>query len=235
VLWLKKANPDLKITVIFRGLTEYIREYDEATDLGVLFVRYDPKQPPEVQNNYVYVKDEKTEKEFEIPFDLMVLATPLIPRHEAKEWSKMLHLPIDEYGFMIEPHIKLRPDRFAPDGIFVAGSVHWPGLIGDSISQGYSAAARAYSLIQKEIIEREPIVAEIDPTICRGCGRCIEECPFQSIAMIEEGNGFKHAEINEFLCKGCGMCAVVCICGAAAVKHLTDRQLDAVVESVVGA
>ncbi|MDZ7333173.1 MAG: FAD-dependent oxidoreductase, partial [candidate division KSB1 bacterium] len=101
VLWLKKANPDLKITVIFRGLTEYIREYDEATELGVLFVRYDPKQPPEVQNNYVYVKDEKTEKEFEIPFDLLVLATPLIPKPEARTWSQMLHLPIDEYGFLV--------------------------------------------------------------------------------------------------------------------------------------
>ncbi len=232
VRWLKKANPDLKITVIFRGLTEYIREYDEATDLGVLFIRYDPQQPPEIQNNLVYVKDEKTEKEFEIPFDLMVLATPLIPAPEAKGWSQMLHLPIDEYGFLIEPHIKLRPQHFAPDGIFVAGSVHWPGLIGDSISQGYSAAARAYTLIQNEIIEREPMVAEIDPEICRGCGRCIEECPFQAIAMIEESDGFKHAEINEFSCKGCGMCAVVCICGAAQVKHLTDGQLGAMIENV---
>lgn len=232
VLWLKKANPDLKITVIFRGLTEYIREYDEATELGVLFIRYDPQQPPEVQNNYVYVKDEKTKKEFEIPFDLLVLATPLIPKAEAKEWSQKLHLPIDAYGFLVEPHIKLRPDHFAPDGIFVAGSVHWPGMIGDSISQGYSAAARAQALIQKEIIEREPIVSEIDPEICRGCGRCIEECPFQAIAMIDEGDGFRHAEINEFLCKGCGMCAVVCICGAAQVKHLTDGQLEAMATSL---
>lgn len=233
VLWLKKANPDLKITVIFRGLTEYIREYDEATELGVLFVRYDPQQPPEVQNNYVFVRDEKTEKEFEIPFDLLILATPLIPKPEAKTWSQRLHLPIDEYGFLVEPHIKLRPDHFAPDGIFVAGSVHWPGMIGDSISQGYSAAARAHALIQKEIIEREPIVAEIDPEICRGCGRCIEECPFQAIAMIDEGDGFRHAEINEFLCKGCGMCAAVCICGAAQVKHLTDRQLEAMAGAII--
>jgi len=76
------------------------------------------------------------------------------------------------------------------------------------------------------------MVAEIDPEICRGCGRCIEECPFQAIAMIEEGDGFKHAEINEFSCKGCGMCAVVCICGAAQVKHLTDGQLEAMIENV---
>jgi heterodisulfide reductase subunit A len=233
VIWLKKSNPDLKITVIFRGLTEYIREYDEAIDLGVLFIRYDPKQPPEIEGDYVYVKDEKTEKSFEVPFDLMVLATPLIPRDEAKEWGKMLRLPVDEYGFMVEPQIKLRPDRFAPDGIFVAGSVHWAGMISDSISQGYSAAARAYSLVQQEIIERQPIVSEIDPQICRGCGRCIEECPFQAIAMIEEDGSFKHAAINEFLCKGCGMCAVVCICGAAQVKHLTDRQLEAMVSVAV--
>ena len=234
VIWLKKSNLDLKITVIFRGLTEYIREYDEALDLGVFFIRYDPNKPPEIEGNYVYVKDEKTDKSFEIPFDLIVLATPLIPRDEAKEWGKMLRLPVDEYGFIIEPHIKLRPNRFAPDGIFVAGSVHWAGMIGDSISQGYSAAARAYSLVQQEIIERQPVVSVIDPQVCRGCGRCVEECPFQAIAMIDDGNGFKHAEINEFLCKGCGMCAVVCICGAASVLHLSDRELDVVVKSVVG-
>ena len=235
VIWLKKANPDLKITVIFRGLTEYIREYDEALDLGVLFIRYDPKQLPEIEGNYVYVKDEKTDKSFEIPFDLMVLATPLIPRDEAKEWGKMLRLPVDEYGFIVEPHIKLRPDRFAPDGVFVAGSVHWAGMIGDSISQGYSAAARAYSLVQQEIIERQPVISEIDPQVCRGCGRCVEECPFQAIAMIEEDGGFKHAEINEFLCKGCGMCSVVCICGAASVKHLTDEELDVMIKGVMTA
>lgn len=233
VLWLKNSNPDLKITVIFRGLTEYIQEYDEAMDLGVLFIRYDPKQPPQIRDNYVYAKDEKTEKEFEIRYDLIVLATPLIPRNESKEWGKMLRLPVDEYGFIIEPHIKLRPDRFAPDGIFVAGSVHWSGMIGDSISQSYSAAARAYSLIQKEIIEREPVIAEIDPQVCRGCERCIEECPFQAIRMVEEENGFKYAEINEFLCKGCGMCSVVCICGAASVKHLSDEQMDALVGGVI--
>ena len=142
---------------------------------------------------------------------------------------------MDEYGFIVEPHIKLRPNRFAPDGVFVAGSAHWAGMIGDSISQGYSAAARAYSLVQQEIVERQPVISAIDPQVCRGCGRCVEECPFQAIAMIDDGDGFKHAEINEFLCKGCGMCAVVCICGAASVKHLTEEELDVTIKSVMTA
>jgi len=51
--------------------------------------------------------------------------------------------------------------------------------------------------------------------------------------MIEEDNGFKHAKINEFICKGCGMCSVVCICGAASVKHLSDEQLGAMVGGVI--
>lgn len=234
VIWLKKKDPELKITVIFRGLTEYIREYDEAMDLGVLFIRYDPKRLPEVTHDCIAVKDDKTEKEFEIPFDLLVLATPIIPKDEAKSWSNMLHLPIDEYGFILEPHIKLRPGRFAPNGIFVAGSVHWPGMIGDCISQGYSAAARAHSLLEQKTIEREPVVAEIDPATCRGCGRCVEECPFQAISLIDDEGNFKHATINDFICKGCGMCSVVCICGAVSVKHLSDMQLDVMVGGMSG-
>ena len=225
VLLLKRANPELKITVIFRGLTEYIREYDEAVDLGVLFIPYDPENPPQVKNDFIFVTDEKIDKNFEIPFELLVLATPMIPDPKSKQWGKKLRLPVDEYGFILEPHVKLRPKRFAPDGIFVAGSVHWPGLVSDSIGQGVSAAARAFSLIQKETIEREPIVAEIDPLICRGCERCLEACSFQAIKMVDENDGFQHAEIDEFVCKGCGMCATVCICGAAQVKHLTDQQI----------
>jgi len=229
VLMLKHANPELKITVIFRGLTEYIREYDEAVDLGVLFIRYDPEDPPQVKNDYIFVTDEKTDKNFEIPFELLVLATPMIPHSKSRQWAKKLRLPIDEYGFILEPHVKLRPTRFAPDGIFVTGTVHWPGLVSDSIGQGVSAAARAFSLIQKETIEREPIIAEIDPLVCRGCERCVDVCSFQAIKMVKDETGFLHAEIDEFVCKGCGMCATVCICGAAQVKHLTDEQVNSMV------
>jgi heterodisulfide reductase subunit A2 len=226
VLLLKRKNPELKITVIFRGLTEYIKEYDEAVDLGVLFVRYDPENPPQVKHDYVFVADEKTDKNFEIPFELLVLATPMIADPKSKQWGKKLRLPVDEYGFILEPHVKLRPEHFAPDGVFIAGTVHWPGLVSDAIGQGVSAAARAFALIQKETIEREPIVAEIDPLICRGCERCVEVCSFQAINMVKDDGNFLHAEIDEFVCKGCGMCATVCICGAAQVKHLTDEQVN---------
>ena len=226
VLYLKRKQPELKVTVIFRGLTEYIREYDEAVERGVLFIRYDPANPPQVRNDCVHVQDEKTEKEFDIPFDLMVLATPQIPHDDAKAWAKKFRLPVDEYGFIVEPHTKLRPRKFAPEGVFVAGNAHWPGMVGDAIAQGYSAAARVFSLIQQEIIEREPIIAHIDKQTCRGCERCVQECPFQAITMVSNGDGFQHAQIDEFLCKGCGMCAVVCICGAATVPHLSDAQLE---------
>ncbi len=229
VLYLKRKQPALNVTVIFRGLTEYIREYDEAVERGVQFIRYDPANPPQVQNNSVQVRDEKTEKEFEIPFDLMILATPQIPHEDAKVWAKKFHLPADENGFIVEPHTKLRPRKFAPEGVFVAGNVHWPGMVGDAISQGYSAAARAFSLIQQEIVERDPIIAHIDKETCRGCERCVQECPFQAIIMVSNGDGFQHAQIDEFLCKGCGMCSVVCICGAATVPHLSDAQLEGAV------
>jgi heterodisulfide reductase subunit A len=119
----------------------------------------------------------------------------------------------------------LRPDHFAPTGIFVAGSVHWPGLVSDCIGQGVSAASRAFSLLQQEFIERQPIVAEIDPGFCRGCERCLAVCSFQAIKIMQEDGGLQHAEIDKFVCKGCGMCATVCICGAVQVKHLINSQL----------
>ena len=91
---------------------------------------------------------------------------------------------------------------------------------------GVSAASRAFSLLQHDVIEREPLVAEIDPRICRGCERCIEVCSFQAIKMVKNDGGFQHAEIDKFVCTGYGVCATVCICGAAQVKHLTDKEIN---------
>ncbi|MFZ5519111.1 MAG: CoB--CoM heterodisulfide reductase iron-sulfur subunit A family protein [Candidatus Zhuqueibacterota bacterium] len=226
VLHLKRKTPGLNVTVIFRGLTEYIREYDEAVERGVQFIRYAPANPPQVRNGHVTVKDEKTEREFEVPFDLLILATPQIPHENATSWAKKFHLPVDAYGFIVEPHTKLRPRKFAPEGVFVAGNVHWPGMVGDAIAQGYSAAARAFTLVRQQVVEREPVIARIDEKTCRGCERCVQECPFQAITLVSDGDGFQHAVIDEFICKGCGMCAVVCICGAATVLHLSDAQLQ---------
>ncbi|MCG6536955.1 MAG: 4Fe-4S binding protein, partial [Syntrophales bacterium LBB04] len=50
-------------------------------------------------------------------------------------------------------------------------------------------------------------LAEVDPETCTACGTCIEECPFDAIALSDDE---EQAEINVDECMGCGVCAVQC-------------------------
>jgi len=69
-------------------------------------------------------------RKLEIDADLVVLATPLIQREDAKRISQLLKVPLGQDGFFFEAHVKLRPVDFATDGIFMAGSCRAPAGCG---------------------------------------------------------------------------------------------------------
>ncbi|TFH30257.1 MAG: CoB--CoM heterodisulfide reductase iron-sulfur subunit A family protein, partial [Promethearchaeota archaeon] len=156
-----------------------------------------------------------------IPADLVVLTTPLIARSESKELSQMLKVPIDENGFFLEAHVKLRPIDFANDGIFVCGSCKWPTNISEAIAQGLAAAARATRIISKSQVTVEGAVAEIDQEKCIGCEICVKICPYKAIYKDGEEQVF----IQKVLCKGCGVCASSCPQLAIKMHHFTDDQV----------
>ena len=47
--------------------------------------------------------------------------------------------------------------------------------------------------------------AAIQKELCQGCGKCIEECRFHAVNLVDG-----KAAINEYFCEGCGVCAYVC-------------------------
>ncbi|HOO37694.1 MAG TPA: 4Fe-4S binding protein [Deltaproteobacteria bacterium] len=61
-------------------------------------------------------------------------------------------------------------------------------------------------------------VAEVDPTLCKGCTLCVERCKFHAITVEN-----KRASVNLERCYGCGVCAVTC--PSQAVKlHRAERS-----------
>lgn len=60
-----------------------------------------------------------------------------------------------------------------------------------------------------ETMERAEYAAEVDETLCTGCGMCDAECHFKAIESRKR-NGASYAHIEPHKCFGCGLCRRVC-------------------------
>ncbi|KKM67953.1 hypothetical protein LCGC14_1465960 [marine sediment metagenome] len=231
-LLVKKLNPSCEIIVLFRDIRTYgfkEKYYRQAREEGVIFLRYDEKNPPEVIKDGSSIKvNVKTPKagEISIPADLVALSAGIVASHEENEELAMkLKVPLNDDSFYLEAHVKLRPVDFATEGIFVAGIAHCPKTIEDSISQANAAVSRACTILSKDEVEVEGKTARIDITRCIGCGMCIENCAYNAIELIEDRRFGTVAAINQALCKGCGACSGNCRCSAIDILGFSGEQI----------
>ena len=236
---IKESNPKAKVWILHRDLMTYGVDFEnyyrKAMELGVRFIRYSLERPPEVIGDKkvekIKVYHELWRREIELPCDMLVLTTPLIPAEDNQNISKMLKVSLDEFGFLLEAHLKLRPVEFAMDGIYICGSARWPTDITEGISQAYAAAAKAAGPLRMGYVKAEAINALVNEDECSGCGVCEVLCPFQAIE-LQPRDGKRVSHINEAVCKGCGTCGAACPSGAIAMHHFTDEQILAQVEAL---
>jgi len=76
-------------------------------------------------------------------FDMVVLATTLIPRKETLEIAKILGLKTDEFGFLESSDRILSHETSQVPGVYLAGYAAGPADIPESVAQGSAAAAKA--------------------------------------------------------------------------------------------
>ncbi len=239
-LELKKMNPEMDIYVLYRDIRTYGQReelYREARSRGVMFIRYDLEKKPEVKKDgdgvLVAIKDPILGRDLEISPDLVVLACAIVPRDNSAPLAQLYKLALNEDGFFMEAHAKLRPVECVTDGIFLAGMSHYPKPIEESIAQAKAAASRASVILSKDEIKIEGVVSHVNEALCRGCGKCEEACPYGAIAVTEREDGKSRASVQGALCKGCGACAVACPTGAAGVRHFLDSQVLTMLEAAL--
>ena len=233
---LKEMSPGANVYVLYRDIRTYGQReelYKEARDQGVIFIRYSLEEKPRVEKSgtdiTVTIKDHVLGQDIAIHPDLVVLASAIIPR-ENEPLAQMFKLSINEDGFFMEAHAKLRPVEFATDGVFLAGLAHYPKPVEESIAQAKAAASRASVVLSKKALTVEGVVSHVDEAMCRGCGECEQACPFKAIG-LEERDGRIVAHVQEAMCKGCGACAVACPTGAACIFHYDDQEVLSMVET----
>jgi heterodisulfide reductase subunit A len=241
-LKIKEKDPDANVYILYRDMRTYgllEEHYREAREAGVVFIRYEEENEPKVaaaisegkEALQVLVFEPTIQEDLLIDADLLVLSAAVVPPKENETLAKMLKVPLNEDGFFLEAHAKLRPVDFATEGIFVCGMAHSPKPIEESISQAKAAVSRACTLLTKDTIEAEGIIATVNPDRCTACELCILVCAYNAIE-IEETKRGKSAKVNSALCKGCGACAATCRCSAIDIKGFTDMQMNLVIKAL---
>ena len=229
-LKLKELNPDMDIYILYRDMRSYgFREdlYREAREKGIIFIRYDLENLPRVKGEQgkdltLIVKDHVLGMDIELSPDLLILASAILP-NENKELYELFKVPVNDEGFLIEAHMKLRPVDFSSDGLFMAGLAHYPKPIDETIAQAKAAVARAMTIISKEGIMVGGVVATVNPDRCAVCLTCVRTCPYGVPHIGDEG----HAVIDPAECRGCGACVAECPGKAISLQHFTDEQIIA--------
>ncbi|MFZ5867256.1 MAG: CoB--CoM heterodisulfide reductase iron-sulfur subunit A family protein [Thermodesulfobacteriota bacterium] len=228
---LKESDPETKVTILYRDMMMYGVENEDmfrkSKELGVRYVAYDPVKPPQVGEGRVAVYHQRMGKEIAVPAELVVLSTPLIAQEDAASISSMLKVPLNENGFFLEGHVKLKPLDFATDGVYLCGNARFPATIREAVSQGLGAASRAAIILSKEALFTSGIVADINPETCCGCLGCVNVCPYGAISFVEED---EICQVNKVLCKGCGGCAATCPSGSAKLDGFSAEQIYAQIE-----
>ena len=232
---IREQNPEAKVSILYRDMQMYGVENEEmfrdSKAKGVRYINYDPANPPQVDPDKVRVYHDLLGRDMDLPADLVVLSTPIVSQEDAGATSRLLRVPVDENGFFLEAHVKLKPLDFATDGIFLCGSAHFPANIREAVAQGLGAASRASIPLAKGSVVVEPIISVLaDEDACRGCGLCVALCPYGALEVRTTEKGRK-VHVIDVACKGCGVCAATCYQHALSINSFTDDQIEAQLEA----
>jgi heterodisulfide reductase subunit A len=234
---LKEMNPRARISILFRDLQTFGElcedEIVRARRRGINFIHFGPESKPAVKDDVVEVHDLLSGTDLSLPYDLVVLSTPLVTSDGVGRLAGLLRLPLDDHGFFPDVHVRLRPRNYIDPGIYVCGNAHYPTDTNECLFQAYTAASKALHHLAAGVVTSEATVAMVDERLCTGCGTCVETCAFQAISLKRGEGVLSMAQIAPLLCKGCGNCVTACPSKAIMLQSSTGRQFLAQISAAL--
>ncbi len=124
---------------------------------------------------------------------------------------------------------------------FAPGATSIPGLFlanpaGIRVSErtkGTAAAILAACVMPRGPRQNKGYTVVVDESRCRGCGRCLQVCPYQAVSFRSNEIGGWYSVIDEALCKGCGNCITVCPSNAADSPYRDHKYLEQMLEEIL--
>ncbi|SMC65619.1 heterodisulfide reductase subunit A [Desulfocicer vacuolatum DSM 3385] len=239
---LKTRTPDIQVFILYRDMRTYgvwEQYYQQARELGVIFIRYDLDSKPKVtlkqKEIQVNITDPIIGIPLEIQADYLVLASGVVA-HDSDKLTSLFKCSVDSDGFLNEAHPKLRPVDMSVNGLFLAGMCNYPKPLDESIEQAKAAASRAGVLLSREYMELDAIKSFVTDK-CDGCALCLDVCPYDAIFLkeitTETGEVTKRVVTDSALCKGCGICFATCPKEGIMVHGFTMDELKAQVSAAM--
>ncbi|MGA1876035.1 MAG: FAD-dependent oxidoreductase [bacterium] len=211
-LKIKQDYPEAHIFILYRDIRTYgfmEDKYREARSEGILFIRYEVENKPLVQKIgpglQVTVLDHVLRQPIIIEADFIGLGAAILPPRDNTRLSRVFRVPLNEDGFFLEAHMKLRPVDFASHGIFLAGIAHGPKNLEENITQAKAAASRSFTILSKNEFESHDLIAVVNPDKCAACLTCLRKCLFNAPKIKDSV-----IEIDASACQGCGSCIGEC-------------------------
>jgi heterodisulfide reductase subunit A len=210
-----------------KGYEEFVRRVMEEE--RVLYVRGRASRVVRRDGKLtVFGADTLSAQPLQIEADLVVLATAMVPA--AGDLASKLRIAVDANGFFQEAHPKLRPVETLTAGIFVTGAAHAPKDIPDTVAQASASAAKSLELLTSLALQRDPITARVDESLCMACFECVRICPYHAVDRKEikdrAGRVLRLvSSVNPAMCEGCGTCVAACRVGALDLAGFTDMQI----------
>ena len=239
--WIKEFKPEAQVIVLYRDMRmPYTGEddYRRAREDGVLFVRYEPENPPQVTKDgdelSVGFTDPILGQQLVVNPSALVLSVPQVAVDEdTEELASIFRLQRNDTGFLLEDNIKWKPVDSPVPGLFMAGSVLAPKSINEAVTQGLASAGRALTVLAQHSKTKDTPVAKVIPEYCAACLVCVRACPFDVPFINADG----YSEIDPSLCQGCGICVAECPAKAIQLQGYSDDQImgatDALLEGVL--
>jgi len=232
-LKLKALRPEVNVYVLYREVRTYgFREayYEAARDAGVVFLRYELPDKPQVTAQAgglgVSLVEPVTGQRVSLQADLLVLSVG-IEAGAGSELAGALGVSLNEDGFFREEHPKMKPLDLGKEGLYVAGLAHSPRFLEETVAQAQGAAMRAAAYLAPAEVAGRPAAVWVNERLCSFCGLCVAACPYEARVMNYDT---RVADVDYGLCQGCGVCAVVCPNKATLQKTFEHKQLMAALD-----